>query len=442
MALDRDLAAAIAVTRFGLGAKPGEIAGRPRRSARPGCRRRSARRRRRPAADAGAPTPRQRADRSSATTSSRKRRRPRRPATRTFDPVKVARKLIRRRRRRRLPGPRPAGRRHRRRLPRALGAVLVQPLHRLGRPSCRPRRWSARSSSEAIRPHVFGRFEDMLVASSSHPAMLLYLDQAQSVGPDSHGGRPTCSRGGKSRRPEREPRPRDHGAAHAWASDAGYTQADVTEFARAMTGWSIGGLQRRRRRRRRQVHVPRRAPTSRARARSWARPMPQDGMDQALAVMTDLAASPHTAHHIAVKLARHFVADDPPPALVARLERTLPSARGGELGEVAETLVDGAGGLVARAAQVQDALRVPGLQLARGRRRADDLPQVAPDPERAGPEAVQRPLAEGLAGGGRGLVRAGRGRSSAWPGPRPSPPRRLHGRDPDAARRTTRSAPG
>ena len=70
---------------------------------------------------------------------------------------------------------------------------------------------------EAIRPHVFGRFEDMLVASSSHPAMLLYLDQAQSVGPDTMAAA-FLSRSGKQRRAEREPRPRDHGAAHgrAW----------------------------------------------------------------------------------------------------------------------------------------------------------------------------------------------------------------------------------
>ena len=68
--------------------------------------------------------------------------------------------------------------------------------------------------------------------------------------------------------------------------------------------------------------------------------MPQAGIEQARAVMKDLAASPHTAHHIAVKLARHFVADDPPPALVAELRAHLPAARGGELGEVAKTLVD------------------------------------------------------------------------------------------------------
>ena len=65
---------------------------------------------------------------------------------------------------------------------------------------------------------------------------------------------------------------------------------------------------------------------------------PQEGVKQALAVMKDLAASPHTAHHIAVKLARHFVADDPPPTLVAKLEQTY-NGTGGDLAQVANTLV-------------------------------------------------------------------------------------------------------
>jgi hypothetical protein len=67
---------------------------------------------------------------------------------------------------------------------------------------------------EAIRPHVFGRFEDLLVASSTHPAMLLYLDQAQSVGPDSKAARPPAQERQEGRRAEREPGPRDPGTAH------------------------------------------------------------------------------------------------------------------------------------------------------------------------------------------------------------------------------------
>ena len=93
-------------------------------------------------------------------------------------------------------------------------------------------------------------------------------------------------------------------------------------------------------------------------------------MDQALAVMKDLAASPHTAHHIALKLARHFVADDPPPALVARLQRTF-LGTGGDLAEVAKTLVLAPEAWSPRRREVQDPLRVRGLGLAGGRRLAE-----------------------------------------------------------------------
>src|SRR5258706_670582 len=93
---------------------------------------------------------------------------------------------------------------------------------------------------EAIRPNGFGRFEDLLVASSSHPAMILYLDQAQSVGPDTMAAR-FLSRGGKQAGLN-ENLAREIMELHTVGVDTGYTQADVTAFARAMTGWSIGGL--------------------------------------------------------------------------------------------------------------------------------------------------------------------------------------------------------
>ncbi len=110
----------------------------------------------------------------------------------------------------------------------------------------------------------------------------------------------------------------------------------MTEFTKAMTGWSIGGL---------------REPDDRA-GRFLFRPMAHEpgprmimgrqyaegGQDQALAVMKYLAASPHTANHLATKIARHFVADDPPPALVTRLQRSYLDS-GGELGAVAKTLI-------------------------------------------------------------------------------------------------------
>jgi uncharacterized protein (DUF1800 family) len=198
---------------------------------------------------------------------------------------------------------------------------------------------------EAIRPHMFGRFEDLLVASTTHPAMLLYLNEEQSIGPNS----PVMSSpryrayAGKGPRGLNENLAREIMELHTLGVGSGYTQTDVTEFARALTGWSIIGLN----------GDQRGAATMGGKPGDFAfRPMVhepgsrtilgqtyrQEGIAQAGAVLHTLAAHPATAHHIAVKLARHFVADDPPPALVARLERTFRDTDG-RLDKVAETLV-------------------------------------------------------------------------------------------------------
>jgi uncharacterized protein (DUF1800 family) len=185
---------------------------------------------------------------------------------------------------------------------------------------------------EAIRPHVFGRFEDMLAASSSHPGMLLYLDQAQSTGPDS-----LAAQRAKGRAPGlNENLAREIMELHTVGVEAGYSQADVTEFARAMTGWSIarqnepggeGAF-----RFRPQAHEPG--------ARTiMGRRYAEGGVEQARAVMKDLAASPHTAQHLARKLGQHFVADDPPPTLTARLAKAYLD-NDGRLDVVARTLVN------------------------------------------------------------------------------------------------------
>jgi uncharacterized protein (DUF1800 family) len=187
---------------------------------------------------------------------------------------------------------------------------------------------------EAVRPHVFGRFEDLLTASSSHPAMLLYLDQAQSIGPDSVAARFLAKNGKPAGLNENLAR--EIMELHTVGVDGGYSQADVTEFARAMTGWSIGGLREPDDRRGRFFfRVNAHEPGDRT---IMGRTYPEEGQDQALAVMKDLAASPHTARHLAGKIARHFVADAPPPALVDRLARSY-LASDGHLGAVAETLI-------------------------------------------------------------------------------------------------------
>jgi len=184
---------------------------------------------------------------------------------------------------------------------------------------------------EAIRPHVFGRFEDLLVASSSHPGMLLYLDQAQSIGPNSQAGMKRAGKVGLNENLGREIL-----ELHTVGPDAGYTQADVTEFARALTGWSMGGGNGPNEQEGAFVY---RANFHEPGARTiMGRAYPDGGREQALAVMKDLAASPHTADHLARKIAIHFVADDPPPALVARL-RTAYLKSDGDLAQVASALI-------------------------------------------------------------------------------------------------------
>ncbi|QUD90080.1 DUF1800 domain-containing protein [Phenylobacterium montanum] len=182
---------------------------------------------------------------------------------------------------------------------------------------------------EAIRPHVFGRFEDLLVASSSHPGMLEYLDQARSAGPNSLAGQ-------RRQMGLNENLAREIMELHSVGADAGYSQADVTEFARALTGWSIGGEREPAERQGRflfrpQLHEPG--------ARTvMGRTYPAGGEDEARRILADLAAHPATADHIARKLAVHFVADEPPPSLVVRLRTSFLDSRG-DLAELARSLV-------------------------------------------------------------------------------------------------------
>src|SRR5262245_16803917 len=90
---------------------------------------------------------------------------------------------------------------------------------------------------EAIRPHVLGRFEDMVLASAKHPAMLVYLDNFQSIGPNSPGGRR-----GRGPRGLNENYARELLELHTLGVDGGYGQQDVQELAKILTGWTVGGL--------------------------------------------------------------------------------------------------------------------------------------------------------------------------------------------------------
>lgn len=198
---------------------------------------------------------------------------------------------------------------------------------------------------EAIRPHVLGRFRDMLFAVERHPGMLLYLDQAQSVGPNSPQAQAAARRAAMGRGQGRKPGLNENLAReilelHTLGVRTGYTQADVTEFARAMTGWTVAGLGR-------GPMAPGGQPGSFTFAARLHEPgtrtimggaYAQPGVDQASAVLDMLAVHPATARHIATKLVRHFIADDPPPAAVARVEQAFLTS-GGDLPTVYRALI-------------------------------------------------------------------------------------------------------
>ena len=183
---------------------------------------------------------------------------------------------------------------------------------------------------EAIRPHALGRFADMLRAVEQHPVMLNYLDNQLSVGPDSRVGR-LRDRG------LNENLARETMELHTLGVDGGYTQQDVTSFAKILTGWTVAGPEGRLGPPGSFVFFP-----------NAHEPGPQillgksysdDGLQQGEAALDDLARHPSTATFIATKLARHFVADDPPPALVARLARTFQKTDG-DLHAVSLALLD------------------------------------------------------------------------------------------------------
>lgn len=194
--------------------------------------------------------------------------------------------------------------------------------------------------AEAIRPHVMGTFENMLLAVERHPAMIYYLDQTRSIGPDSPQGVQRL-RNPKLNIGLNENLAREILELHTLGVRSGYTQADVTEFARALTGWSVnvagvpdtnpdkapGAFLFRDR-----IHEP-------GPRRILGRSYFQSGEMQARAVLHDLAAAPATATHIATKLARHFAGDEPPQSLIDKL-RDVFARTNGDLPSVYRALID------------------------------------------------------------------------------------------------------
>jgi Protein of unknown function (DUF1800) len=180
---------------------------------------------------------------------------------------------------------------------------------------------------DAIRAHALGKFSDLLLATAQHPAMLWYLDNWSSIGPDSQAaGR------GKKDRGLNENYGREVMELHTVGVDGGYTQADVTNLSKIMTGWTIdqpqqgGGF----------VFDPRKHEPGTI---HWFGQNIQDnGYVEGQRALEWLAAQPQTAHHICYELAQRFVADDPPPALVDRMAKTWMDTNG-DISDVLRTMV-------------------------------------------------------------------------------------------------------
>jgi uncharacterized protein (DUF1800 family) len=183
---------------------------------------------------------------------------------------------------------------------------------------------------DTIRPHVLGRFRDLLEATARDPAMLVYLDNSMSAVPNAPMRRPTPA--GNRPRGINENYARELMELHTLGVDGGYTQKDVTEVARAFTGWTIEN--------------PRRGSGFRFEPRMHdtgpkvvlGQKIAGDGEADGERVLDILAAHPSTARFIALKLARRLVGDVPPPALVDRAAARFRATKG-DLREVTRTIL-------------------------------------------------------------------------------------------------------
>jgi len=182
---------------------------------------------------------------------------------------------------------------------------------------------------EAIRPHVLGRFTDLLLAAEGHPAMLFYLDQTVSMGANSIAGI-------NRTRGLNENLAREILELHTLGVRTGYTQDDVIGFANILTGWTLvppgdnpehGGEFTFNPR----LHEP-------GAQKVLGKTYNDETVEQGRAVLRDLAANPATATHVATKLARYFVADAPPPVLVEKMAKAFLDT-GGDLKQVAKVMV-------------------------------------------------------------------------------------------------------
>jgi uncharacterized protein (DUF1800 family) len=192
---------------------------------------------------------------------------------------------------------------------------------------------------DAIRPHALGKFKDLLVATATSPAMLFYLDNAQSVGPNSQQAQNIAKRAASTKPGQAPPvvpglnenYGRELMELHTLGVDGGYTQQDVTEVAKVFTGWGISGPQdgwkfsfdQRR-------HEP-------GDKTVLGHVIHENGQQEGMEVLDLLAHSPATARFVSTKLARRFVADNPPASLVDAMAKTF-LATDGDIREVLRTM--------------------------------------------------------------------------------------------------------
>ncbi len=183
--------------------------------------------------------------------------------------------------------------------------------------------------NEAIRPNLGNRFVDMLLAVERHPAMILYLDNQQSTGPNSQLARLAARRANQERKIGiNENLAREILELHTLGVNGGYTQSDVTTFAEALTGWSIGGGRGRLAQGEPGKYIFREAVHQPGEKTILGKLYNEDGESQARAVLEDLAKHPSTAKFVATKLVRHFVGDEPPAAAVEKIAKAFRESDG------------------------------------------------------------------------------------------------------------------
>jgi uncharacterized protein (DUF1800 family) len=193
--------------------------------------------------------------------------------------------------------------------------------------------------NEAIRPHIGGKFVDLMLAAEKHPAMILYLDNERSIGPNSSYS--------KSRKRKKKNRPADINEnlareifeLHTLGVNGGYSQTDVTAFAKVISGWSVGSDHGRFKAGTPGRFLFREDIHERGDQVIMGQRYSEPGVGQGEAVLNALAQHPSTARFIATKLVRHFVADQPPLEMVERITRVF-LVSGGDLPIVHAALVN------------------------------------------------------------------------------------------------------